>query len=91
MSEPAPRPERPSGLPACEECGGRQVGNLVMPAAGTWGGLLRMMPGVGRRRSSTVTGLRAFVCLGCGRVRLFADDLEQLRRDVAEHPDSYSW
>jgi hypothetical protein len=40
---------------------------------------------------SGVSPLSALVCLNCGRVKLVASDLENLRRHAQKNPDHFAW
>jgi hypothetical protein len=38
-----------------------------------------------------ITQLNLFVCLGCGRLQLYAADIAELRRYVEQHPRYFRW
>jgi hypothetical protein len=38
-----------------------------------------------------IAGVRAFGCLGCGRIVQYTEDVEHLRRYTEEHPDHLIW
>jgi hypothetical protein len=38
-----------------------------------------------------ITRVNTFVCLGCGRVKQYVDDLDELRRYAESHPEGLTW
>lgn len=74
-------------FPPCELCGSSQVGNLVVTSqyhvgAHPRGKTLWARP---------LTGLNVVVCLSCGHAKLFANNLQALRNEVGENPQSFQW
>jgi hypothetical protein len=67
------------------------VGNLAFAALGA--GHLDLVP---RGRlvligSGRVSGVQAYACLNCGFVKLYTEDVDDLRRAAAEHPEWFRW
>ena len=75
-----------SRFPACEDCGGVQVGNLQL---GTGNGL-GLWPR-GQMVRGDLLPLLAVVCTSCGRVKFFVDSVHKLQEAVEKHPDRYIW
>ncbi|MEB3367548.1 hypothetical protein [Saccharopolyspora mangrovi] len=73
-------------LPACEFCGGQQVGGLQL--TGQYVGVHPRGKRMWMRPLSTVS---AVTCLGCGHTRLVADDLPALRKEAQENPHHFYW
>jgi hypothetical protein len=49
---------------------------------------MRLMRG-GPAVSFHLTGLRAVLCTGCGRVALYVKDLDRVREAVRKHPRDF--
>lgn len=85
MSQPDAEGPEPGRLPPCSDCGGLQVGGAVI-----WGEWLRRPVSV-LRFPSHITRLKTFVCVGCGRVQLYAADPDEVRRFVERLPRYFRW
>ncbi|GAA1157780.1 hypothetical protein GCM10009630_64950 [Kribbella jejuensis] len=81
MSQPA------STMPPCENCGGQQVGNLEVTSQQAVG-----IHPIGRNLwSRPLSPLAAVACLNCGLTKLFAADLEALRKETQKNPQDFTW
>jgi hypothetical protein len=78
-------------IPPCPDCGGRRVGGLGLTGRGAH------YMGLWPRKRHRFTGneklaaVEAYVCLACGYVKFYADDLATLRRAAEEHPEWLKW
>lgn len=81
MSQPA------STIPLCENCGGRQVGNLEVVSQQTVG----IHPSGRALWSHPLSSLAAVVCLNCGLTKLFATQLDALRTETQKNPQDFTW
>jgi predicted nucleic-acid-binding Zn-ribbon protein len=72
-------------IPPCIDCGGPNVLGPQLEAPG--GAVVRRL----RMRRRQFNRLNTFVCLGCGRVKLYVDDVTSLRRYAQANPDEFRW
>ncbi|MGW5386378.1 hypothetical protein [Nocardia sp. NPDC003963] len=78
-------PPQPRGLPACELCGGRRVGNLQLA------GQVGLHPAGRVVWANALSGLSAVSCLDCGHTEFFATQLHRLRSEAEKHPEQFRW
>lgn len=88
---PPPPPAQPQRIPPCPDCGGTRVGDLLVGAQGAnfTGVIPRGQPSFLGFRS--VARLVAYVCLQCGNVKLYMDDLAWLQDAARQHPEWFRW
>ncbi|HEY8525164.1 MAG TPA: hypothetical protein VIL48_09385 [Acidimicrobiales bacterium] len=76
---------RSSSIPPCETCGGPRVGDLYLTGQAV---------GVHPRKQNLwhrpMSRANVVACLNCGELRLYAQDLDKLRRTTQEHPDWFT-
>jgi hypothetical protein len=77
----------PGRIPPCPECGGRQVGGAKLASRGA--GKLALW----RRRAAffEITKVQPFVCVQCGRVGTYVENLAAFRQQLQNHPDEFWW
>ena len=85
MSHPDAAGRQVGRLPPCPDCGGSQVAGAVIE--GEW---LRR-PVIALRLPRHITRLNTFVCVGCGRVQLYAADPGEFGRYAQRHPKYFRW
>lgn len=91
MSSAGP-PAQTRRIPPCPDCGGTRVGALYLADGQGWSTSLVRPPK--RRlwwRNDALAKLVAFVCVSCGHVKLYADDLARLQAATYEHPEWFRW
>lgn len=76
-----------STMPPCENCGGQQVGNLDVVSQQAVG----IHPTGRALWSRPLSPLAAVVCLNCGLTKLFASDLEAIRKEAQNKPHDFTW
>lgn len=80
----------PAAQPPCPTCDGVRVEVGVRTEADQQG--IKLWRRTRRRWGiRDVTAVRALACVGCGLVTLHVSDLENLRAEVAERPESFRW
>ncbi len=77
----------PAQLPQCELCGGTQIGNLDLASQYPVG----VHPAGRQMWAKPLSSLHAVLCLGCGHTKLFASELERVRKEAAKHPERFTW
>jgi len=85
MSHPDAAGRQVGRLPPCPDCGGSQIAGAVIE--GEW---LRR-PVIALRLPRHITRLNTFVCVGCGRVQLYAADPGEFGRYAQRHPKYFRW
>lgn len=77
----------PEGLPPCELCGGRQVGNLSVVSQYHVG----IHPAGRQLWGKPLSRLSAVTCLTCGHTKMFATDLDKIRAEATKRPGAFRW
>lgn len=80
-------PHPPSRLPACELCGGPQIGNLGLVTQQHVG----IHPNARMLGAKPLSTLSAIVCLSCGHTKFFAAELAKVREEAEKHPERFMW
>jgi len=75
-------PQQPSISP-CPACGGQRIGAPAYKA------------GIGRKQGKYamlhVSSLKALVCMVCGQVTFYIENMENLKEELRKYPESFTY